>query len=78
MRLYLVTFCLGEHRSHLVPEVGLNFFYISQAKLSTVGKRDGECEVQVGILEAAVGGGRPQAVDPSGGCRRPDVRCGPS
>ena len=25
VRLYLVTFCLGEHRSHLVPEVGLNF-----------------------------------------------------
>ena len=52
---------------------GLNF-YISQAKLSTVGKRDGGFEAQVGRLEAAVGG-RPQAVGSSGGCRRQDARC---
>ena len=46
-----------EHRLHFGTRVvGLNFLYISQAKLSTVGKRDGGVEARVGGHEAAVGG----------------------
>ena len=50
-----------------------HFFYISQAKISTVGKRDGGCDAPVESLGAEVGG-RPQAVGLCGGCRRQHAR----